>query len=296
MKITDPDVIKSGEKDLIDSVRDDLDLDAVKEVLKKRMAASALSASGGEIIVHDNQIAFRMDFNIELSGSLMFDREGNYIPGSDEIDDTGMEQPAEDTVSDDLDDDIDIGQSLEELGPDSQTPETGEAGQTDEEEPEDEEDLDINLPDYSLDDTEESDGDTIEADPEDPDDAAEDLPEDPGSLDDLLDPDEDETLDDIDPDELLDIEEESADDNSAGDGDDNLDQASLEALNSLDQEIEDIGSIDDLDIESGELDPDQNLDVETNEELQSPDDESDDDMNDILKDSRDFWENKKDDE
>ena len=65
MKITDPDVIKNGEKDLIEAVQDDLDLDAVKEVLKKRMAAAALSSKGGEIMVYNNEIAFRLDFDIE---------------------------------------------------------------------------------------------------------------------------------------------------------------------------------------------------------------------------------------
>jgi hypothetical protein len=87
MKITDPDVIKNSEKDLINAVRDDLDLDAVKEILKKRMASAALSSKGGEIVVHENEIAFRLDFDIQLSGSLMFDRQGNYIPESNETQD-----------------------------------------------------------------------------------------------------------------------------------------------------------------------------------------------------------------
>ena len=79
MKITDPQVIKQGEKDLINSVQEDLDLDAVREILKERMSVAALSSKGGQIVVHDNQIAFRLDFEINLSGSLVFDREGNFI-------------------------------------------------------------------------------------------------------------------------------------------------------------------------------------------------------------------------
>lgn len=124
MKITDPDVIKNGEKDLIDSVKKDLDLDAVKEIIKKRMAAGALSSKGGEIIVHNNEIAFRMDFEIQLSGSLMFDRQGNYIPEADESEDQ------ENILSEDLD--------LDDM---EDTPE--------------EEELNIDLPDYGLDDPEE---------------------------------------------------------------------------------------------------------------------------------------------
>ncbi len=82
MKITDPDVIKNGEKDLIDAVKDDLDLDTIKEIMQNKMNAKTISSKGGEIVVHNNEIAFRLDFNIEISGSLMFDRQGNYIPES----------------------------------------------------------------------------------------------------------------------------------------------------------------------------------------------------------------------
>ena len=84
MKITDPKVIEDGEKDLINAVQEDLDLDAVKQILKDRMGASTLSSNGGQIVVHNNEIAFRLDFEINLSGSLLFDREGNYIDDSGE--------------------------------------------------------------------------------------------------------------------------------------------------------------------------------------------------------------------
>ena len=93
MKITDPDIIKSGEEDLIEAVKSDLNLDAVKEILKDRLKAAPLSSRGGEIVVHDNQIAFRLDFDIMLSGSLLFDRDGNYI----------AEDDSSPVVSDDLD-------------------------------------------------------------------------------------------------------------------------------------------------------------------------------------------------
>ncbi len=85
MKITDPGIIKNGENDLIELLKEDLDLDAVREIIQKKMTSAALSPKGGEIVVHDNQIAFRMDFELCLSGSLMFDRQGNHIPESDEL-------------------------------------------------------------------------------------------------------------------------------------------------------------------------------------------------------------------
>ncbi|MEN8210305.1 MAG: hypothetical protein ABFR31_01190 [Thermodesulfobacteriota bacterium] len=86
MKITDPDVIKNGEKDLIQAVKDDLDLDTIKKIMQNKINAESLSSKGGEIVVHNNEIAFKLDFSIEISGSLMFDRQGNYISESDEED------------------------------------------------------------------------------------------------------------------------------------------------------------------------------------------------------------------
>lgn len=85
MKITDPHIIQTGEKKLIVSVQEHLDLKTVKTILMDRMAETSFASTGGQIVVHDNQIAFRLDFNLQLSGSLLFDRQGNYIPDSSEF-------------------------------------------------------------------------------------------------------------------------------------------------------------------------------------------------------------------
>ena len=82
MKITDPDIIKHGEKLLIESLTKVLDTEAVKELIKDKLSMSSISPQGGELIVHDNQIAFRMNFDLLLKGSLIFDRQGNYISDS----------------------------------------------------------------------------------------------------------------------------------------------------------------------------------------------------------------------
>lgn len=85
MKITDPQIIQSGEKKLIAAMQEHLDLETVKKILSDRMAETSFESKGGQIVVHENQIAFRLDFDLQLSGSLLFDRQGNYIPDSPEI-------------------------------------------------------------------------------------------------------------------------------------------------------------------------------------------------------------------
>ncbi|MBF0377652.1 MAG: hypothetical protein HQK72_09225 [Desulfamplus sp.] len=106
MKVTEPDVIKSGERDLIESIKDDLDWDTIKEIFIQRIKSasfdlnkdSSLSfdVNGGEIIVHKGEIAFRVDFELQTAMSIMFDRKGNYIPepyniSPDKIDSTHAE-------------------------------------------------------------------------------------------------------------------------------------------------------------------------------------------------------------
>jgi len=160
MKITDPDIIKNGENDLIEAVKDDLDLDAVKEILKKRMEAAKLSSKGGEIIVHNNEIAYRLDFDIRLSGSLMFDRQGNYISESDQTFDDepgepeapGKSDDQENLISEDFDlEDINIDETLEEVAPQTLLNDDEDTEIENIETPEEEE-LNIALPDYNLDD------------------------------------------------------------------------------------------------------------------------------------------------
>jgi len=88
LKVTDPDVIKTGERDLIESIKDDLDLAAVQGILLEKIRSSSFDIkdealsfdiSGGEIVVHDGQIAFRVDCQLKTEMAIMFDRKGNYI-------------------------------------------------------------------------------------------------------------------------------------------------------------------------------------------------------------------------
>ncbi len=265
MKITDPGIIKDGEKDLIDAVKDDLDLDAVKEIIEKKMTAAALSSKGGEIVVHNNEIAFRLDFDVQLSGSLMFDRKGNYIPESggepdesseakrnqtkplesetfespgipepDEILETDGAFESDDILEQDENNDPEdllsselgldnINESIEEAGPETLLSSDDDNGIDF-----DDDELNINLPDYDLDDDLDDDLDEKLTD---------------DNLD--LDTKEDSNIDDIAEDENTDIE-----------------------LDNLDQLADDL-----------ELDPAT---------------EEDGDIDDILKESREFWEQKKD--
>lgn len=227
MRITDPQVILNGEKDLIASVQKDLDLDAVRDLFKERLTVRALSPKGGRIVVHDNDVAFRLDYEINLNGSLFFDRNGNLLEDSESTAPKQDPQDEDEAPASDIDDN-----------------------------------LSINFPDYddALDkEPGEAQGEVLES---------ENLPDDfqnaePGlEIEDL----EDESAVDLDDSDIL----------EADDGDELIDDLSKE------DDIEDlsVGELTDIDLEDG--------DKETKEAGQ----DIDEDISDILQESRNFWEKK----
>ena len=228
MKITDPQVIMNGEKDLIASVQKDLDLDAVRDLFKERLPVSALSPKGGRIVVHDNDVAFRLDYEINMNGSLLFDRNGNLLEDSETTGPKQDPQDEDEVPVSDLDDN-----------------------------------LSMNIPDY--------------------DDA---LDEEPGEAQaELLEPEDlPDDFQDAEPGlEIEDLEDESAVDQDdsdlleADDGDELIDDLSKE------DDIEDfsVGELTDIDLEEGD------------KELKEDGQDIDDDISNILQESRNFWENKK---
>ncbi|MCG8619193.1 MAG: hypothetical protein MI802_23475 [Desulfobacterales bacterium] len=284
MKITDPEVIKNGEKDLIDAVQDDLDQEAVREILKERLAVAKMASKGGQIVVHENQIAFRLDFEVNLSGSLLFDRDGNFIDdrsasspaeAEPELSSPGLDMSGDEDISltdglPDMDDELpeeafsfpdsDTVQAVaeEEEEDNSGFPDMDGESDADTE-------LSIDLPDYGMDDEMDLDLPDDDLDlPLEDDDTDDDLGLDGDDLD--LPLEDDNSSDDLD---LTGIDEE---DNLLMDDDDDLD-----INGELDDELDATDDLDDVDDFNKELDA-QDLD---------------DDINDILKESREFWEQKK---
>ncbi len=252
MKITDPQIIEDGEKDLIEAVQEDLDLDAVRQILRDRMGVSTLSSKGGQIVVHNNEIAFRLDFDINLSGSLLFDREGNYINDSEE--DTTLDPEMDQELDPELAlNGLDVDASLihDELeDPLNEIPlvDTG-LDETDLDEEDPDEEFSIDLPEYDLEDEPE-----YEPEPTDQDDT-------------------DKLPLDLETEDLLPDESDQA-----------TELSSIPEANALDTE-----NLENENLENENL---ENQDLEDDSLLQE--EKLDEDINDILKESREFWEQKKD--
>ena len=82
MKITKADVIKGGERELIDSITADLDWSVMEEIFKKYhnlTIEEEVEYKQGDLVVHENRVAYKLDFDIKVRLSIVIDREGNYL-------------------------------------------------------------------------------------------------------------------------------------------------------------------------------------------------------------------------
>ncbi len=82
MKVTDPEIIKDSEKELIDAITGDLDWDVIEKVFKKEHNLSLhddVEYKQGDIVVHNNQIAYKLEFDVKVKLSVLFNRNGEYL-------------------------------------------------------------------------------------------------------------------------------------------------------------------------------------------------------------------------
>lgn len=82
MKITDYDVIRNGERELIDSINGDLDWVIMENIFQKKHNLSFgedVEYKKGDIVVHNKEIAYQLDFDVKVNLSILIDREGNFL-------------------------------------------------------------------------------------------------------------------------------------------------------------------------------------------------------------------------
>lgn len=82
MKITNEAVIKSGEQELIDGITADLDWDAVEGIFQEQHRlplGEDVSFRSGDLVVHENHIAYLLEFEVKVPLCMLVDREGNCV-------------------------------------------------------------------------------------------------------------------------------------------------------------------------------------------------------------------------
>jgi len=82
MKITDSEIIKNGEQELIDAITADLDWGAIEDIFLKEHHLGIeedIEYKSGDIIAIDNKIAYKLEFDVKVNISVLLDRDGDYI-------------------------------------------------------------------------------------------------------------------------------------------------------------------------------------------------------------------------
>lgn len=82
MKITNERSIKTSEKDLIDTIIKDIDWHAVEQIIRDRHHIGIkedVHYHQGDIVVHNNQVVYRVNFDVTVPFSILFDRAGAVV-------------------------------------------------------------------------------------------------------------------------------------------------------------------------------------------------------------------------
>ena len=106
MKITDYNVIKGGEQELIDAITADLDWGVIEDIFKKEHQLGIeenVEYKKGDIVVYNDQVAYKLEFDVTVILSVLLDREGNYLS----VTSSGDLGQLKDTKEDDLFDETD---------------------------------------------------------------------------------------------------------------------------------------------------------------------------------------------
>ena len=82
MKITNSEVIRSGEQELIDAISGDLDWGIIEGIFREEHnlgIGEDVEYKRGDIVVHNNQVAYRLEFDVKVTISVLLDREANHL-------------------------------------------------------------------------------------------------------------------------------------------------------------------------------------------------------------------------
>lgn len=94
MKLTNPESIQESEKEFIDTINAELDWDVIEQMLldKHNFAVQDdIEYKDGNLIVYNNEIAYKFDFQVKVPLSVIFNRGGECLSMSTTREDEVLE-------------------------------------------------------------------------------------------------------------------------------------------------------------------------------------------------------------
>ena len=96
MKLTNPESIQESEKEFIDTINAELDWDVIEQMLRDKHnfeVQDDIEYKDGNLIVYNNEIAYKFDFQIKVPLSVIFNRGGECLSMSTTREEEGSENP-----------------------------------------------------------------------------------------------------------------------------------------------------------------------------------------------------------
>jgi hypothetical protein len=73
-------VVEAAKRELIEKLKSNIDLDQVKAICRQQYGIEKIEGidiKNGDIVSHNNQVAYRLDFDVHFSMPMLIDGEGN---------------------------------------------------------------------------------------------------------------------------------------------------------------------------------------------------------------------------
>jgi hypothetical protein len=76
------DIVATAKKELFERIKSNINLDRVREICADLYGVKdihSLDFKNGDIVVHDGQIAYKIEFDVRFAVPLLIDEEGNLL-------------------------------------------------------------------------------------------------------------------------------------------------------------------------------------------------------------------------
>ena len=101
MKLTTSESIQENEKEFIDTINAELDWEAIERMLLEKhgfVVQEDVDYKDGNLVVHNNEIAYKFDFEIKVPLSVIFNRAGECLEMSTQREDEDGGMIPDDTL------------------------------------------------------------------------------------------------------------------------------------------------------------------------------------------------------
>ncbi len=109
LKITDTENIKNGEDDFIDGLVGELDWSTIENLLREKYNLELhddVEYKNGDIVIHDNKVSYKINFDVRVTLSLLFGRDGECLEittsGEDDIENDEGTSVVNDSIYDEV--------------------------------------------------------------------------------------------------------------------------------------------------------------------------------------------------